>query len=157
MAARCLRCGLTADLHRGFCGYCLKDKGIKAVLARESSHWKQGALEAIRTTATTRKTFTADHVKDTADAMKLPKPHHFNCWGGIFRTALTQGYMHDTGKSVSSTRAKQHGTKVVVYTTERVQTEAEKWKAIAEEGKRRWHKERKRRRRAEAKLRRKTT
>lgn len=124
----CLRCGDTQDLHRGFCGECLKDEGIEQALARESAMWKRGALKAIRMTAATHKTFTADHVKDTADAMKLPKPHHFNCWGGIFRTAITKGYMYDTGKSVPSTRAKQHGTKVVVYAAKRVRTAEEKWK-----------------------------
>lgn len=123
------------DLHRGFCGNCLKLDGVKQVLAHESQVWKKEALRAIHATAGRYVTFTADQVKDTADVMGLAEPHHYNCWGGIFRIAITQNYMYDTGKSIPSTRAKQHGTKVVVYQSgvkpSVTQTEEEKWKARA--------------------------
>jgi hypothetical protein len=131
MKAKCLKCGDTKDVYRGFCGECLKEEGVKRVLARESTMWKSGALKAIRMTAATHKKFTADHVKDTADAMKLPKPHHPNCWGGVFRIALSKGYMHQTGRFLPSTRAKHHSQCIAEYSTKRVKTEAERWKARA--------------------------
>jgi len=129
---RCCLCGLKADLHRGFCGYCLKDKGIQQALVRESDHWKEGALRAIRETATKHTTFSADEVKATAEAMNLPEPHHPNCWGGIFRRALSIGYMHQTGEFVASTRAKHHRQRIAQYATgPKVETEAAKWKRRA--------------------------
>jgi hypothetical protein len=123
------------DLHRGFCGSCLKLKGVKQVLAHESQAWKKEALRAIRATAGRYITFTADQVKDTADTMGLSEPHHPNCWGGIFHSALKKGYMHQTGQFIASTRAKHHKQRIAEYQSgvkpPVIQTEEEKWKARA--------------------------
>lgn len=132
---RCCLCGLKANLHRGFCGYCLKDQGIQQALDRESNHWKQGALEAIREAAQLHDLFTADHVKDIANNMGLPAPHHPNCWGGVFHSALSKGIMQQTGKFIASTRAKHHRQRIAEYCTKKEPTEAEKeldlWKRRA--------------------------
>lgn len=122
------------DLHRGFCGNCLKLKGVKQVLEHESQVWKRGALKAIRITASRFATFTADHVKDTADAMQLEEPHHPNCWGGVFHSALSKDYMHQTGKFIASTRAKHHKQRIAEYRSGSkpdALTGEEKWKARA--------------------------
>ena len=117
MRGACQDCSAVKDLHRGFCGNCLKLAGIEQVLVRESAVWKSGALGAIRTTASKYTTFTADQVKDTADAMGLPAPHHPNCWGGVFRSALSKKYMHHTGRFLPSSRAKHHSQCIAEYHT----------------------------------------
>ncbi len=148
----CLRCSKERDLHRGFCGACLKQRGVQNALTRESMWWKEQVLEIIRMTANKYSKFTADHVKDLADKMNLPPPHHPNVWGGVFHSALSKGYMYQTGKFTQSTRAKRHASNIAIYTTEKP-SESIDWETRAKRAKKAWKKERALRRKLEAKLR----
>lgn len=112
---KCKGCTAKRDLHRGYCGECLKDKGIQAVLDKESKVWRDKALYYVRQAAWKYDTFSADEVKALAMLGGLAAPHHSNCWGGVFRLALSVGYMEQTGKFIPSRRAKHHKQRIAEY------------------------------------------
>lgn len=101
---------MTDQAELDFSGEALRDAGIARVLDHTPESWKNAALEAITSLATSGRGFTAEDVREIAG----DPPGHYNAMGAAVRAAATRGLIRKVGFT-KATRASLHATELALW------------------------------------------
>jgi len=92
-----------------------RKKRGQMLVSANAGDWKDLALDVIRDLAQHHAEFTADEVRQAAQALQLPEPHHPNAWGAAMSTAARRTYIVDTGRSRKSQQASANSRKLTIW------------------------------------------
>lgn len=95
-----------------FSGFQRKELGQAQVLENDES-WKEIALEAIRSLAQMRESFSSDDLRELVDGYAIP--HHPNAIGGVFSTARKLKIIKQTGRYTHSKIPSCHGRLIALW------------------------------------------